>query len=119
MSAKWIRDRKRRSEWGRKLARKRWDDHNARIDEMIRTGELPPPPPEWPSDQPYYTITVEHHPTGRRHEFGLYRATAGRRDQFRIVQDSRPWKAAMGLTRFFRGLAAAMFGEHSERRAAD
>jgi hypothetical protein len=99
------------------MARKRWDDHNARIDEMIRTGELPEPPPEWPVDRPYYTIALKHHPTGREHVFDLYPSPLGRRDQFRIVQDGRDWKMEIGLTRFLAGLRAAMFGENAERRA--
>lgn len=105
------------SDLGRKAALKRWADHNALIDEKIRAGELPPPPPEWPRDQPYYTVALTHHPTGRQHIFDLYPAIDGRRDQFQIRQDSRLWKTAIGLTRFFRGLRAAMFGENAEHRA--
>ncbi len=111
------KEREARSELGRKMARKRWDDHNARIDEMIKSGELPPPPPEWTRDSPYYTISIVHHPTGRTHVFGLCASIEGRSDQYRIVQDAKPWRAAMGLTRFFRGVVAAMFNENAERRA--
>ena len=117
MSARWLRKREAKSEWGRRLANKRWADHNARIDEMIRTGELPEPAPEWPRDRPYYTVTLEHHPTSRKHVFDLYPSSKGRRDQFRIVQDGRDWKSAIGLTRFLAGLRSAMFGENAERRA--
>lgn len=113
-----MRKKEARSEWGRKLALARWMKHNAAIDEKIKSGEISPPPPEWPRDRPYYTMSLTHHPTGRQHVFELYPSREGRRDQYRVIQDSKPWKAAMGLTRFLRGLGAAMFSENAERRAA-
>jgi hypothetical protein len=112
-----MRKKEARSEWGRKLARARWDKREAELHAKIKSGEIPPPPPEWPRDRPYYTISLIHHPTGREHVFDLYPSREGRRDQYCIFQGGKPWKAAMGLTRFLRGLGAAMFGENAERRA--
>lgn len=112
-----MREKKARSEWGRRLARARWAKREEDLHAKIKSGELPEPPPEWPRDKPYYTISLTHHPTGRQHVFDLYPSPEGRRDQYRVFQDSRPWKAAMGLTRFLRGLGAAMFSENAERRA--
>lgn len=110
MSGRWIKRKRARSEWGRELAKRRWAKHRAEVDRKLREGEIPEPPKEWPLDEPYFEIVVTHRPTGRVHRFALYRPARGRRDQYRITHNGREWKAAMGLTRFFRGLQAAMFG---------
>jgi len=117
MSGRWIKRKRARSEWGRTLAKLRWAKHHAEVDEKIKNGEIKPPEPEWPLDRPLFEISVRNCRNGSLHEFQLYRSRIGRRDQYRIVQDGKQWKSAMGLTRFLRGLGAAMFGAIGEKFA--
>ena len=114
MSGRWIKRKRARSEWGRELAKRRWEKHRAEVDRKIREGEISAPPKEWPLEEPYFELVLTHRPTGAVHRFGLYRSRKGRRNQYRIVHNGREWKAAMGLTRFLRGLGAAMFGQNAE-----
>lgn len=117
MSGRWIKKKQARSEWGRTLARKRWAKHHAEVDEKISKGEIKPLEPEWPFEQALFEISVRNIRSGSVHEFQLYRSRIGRRDQYSIVQDGKEWKAAMGVTRFLRGLGAAMFGAIWEKFA--
>lgn len=119
MSGRWIKKKIARSKWGRALARRRWEKEKAEIERKIKDGEIPAPVDPWPEETPFYEITLRHVPTGRIHLFRLFRAPKGRRDQFRITQDGKEWKSAIGLTRFLRGLGAAMFGENAEFRATE
>ncbi len=82
-------EKKARSEWGRTLAKKRWAKHRAEVDEKIRKGEIRPPQPEWPLDEPLFEISVRNARSGSVHEFQLFRSRTGRRDQYRIVQGTR------------------------------
>lgn len=117
MSGRWIKRKRARAEWGRALAKRRWAKHRAEVDEKIRKGEIVPPPPPWPTDKPFFEISVRVVRSGERHDFGLFPCRRGRIDQYRIVQDGKEWKAAMGLTRFLRGLGAAMYGANAEKIA--
>ena len=117
MGGRWIKKKQARSEWGRTLAKKRWAKHRAEVDEKINQGEIRPPKPEWPLNEPLFEISVRNARSGSVHEFQLFRSRTGRRDQYRIVQDGKPWKSAMGLNRFLRGLGAAMFGAVAEKYA--
>ena len=114
MSGRWIKKNRARSEWGRKLAKKRWAKHRASVDEKIRNGEVPADPPPWPLDKSLFEITVKLNRTGTTHQFELFRSKTGRIDQYRIPQNGQEWKMAMGLARFLRGLGAALFGARAE-----
>jgi len=118
MSGRWFKRKRDRSQWGRELAKRRWAKHRAEVDRKIKSGEIPEPPKEWPVDEPYFEVVITHRPTDRVHRFELFRSVKGRRDQFRITQDGREWKSAMGLTRFLRGLGAAMFRQDAEAAAS-
>lgn len=99
------------------MAEKRWKAKTTQHLQEFRESEISETKDESSVEKLFYKIEVVHVPTGRTHLFELFESKTGRRDQFQIFQNGKEWKSAMGLTRFLRGLGAAMFGENAEFRA--